>query len=282
MDTPVAVSSIRCPVCASPVGDADVHVCPRCDTPHHRECWDYVGGCALFGCEPSKGPARPTAVVPLDDGAVTRSLDRWLWTYRAYSVCLAGCGPSLGLTLLLSLVTTAPYPLGMHEPWWLTALAAMNAIAGVAFLLCGLGVVLFGLPLLVATWRLSSLLDGAVTGPPRDSRAVLDRLDVSGLSGIILSATEWARPVLDPALVVGQASFLFLLLGSMLAPFGFFGVVPDIVFVILLILTFFGFFLAGPLVAARDRLTYLATVQNRAALSLTAGKGGTPGQDGQP
>lgn len=24
--------------------------CPRCETPHHQECWDWAGGCAIFGC----------------------------------------------------------------------------------------------------------------------------------------------------------------------------------------------------------------------------------------
>lgn len=38
-----------CPVCGHPVTDA-LLACPSCRTPHHRECWGYFGGCAIFGC----------------------------------------------------------------------------------------------------------------------------------------------------------------------------------------------------------------------------------------
>lgn len=38
-----------CAVCGDTVS-GEVHRCPRCDTPHHPDCWDYQGGCAAFGC----------------------------------------------------------------------------------------------------------------------------------------------------------------------------------------------------------------------------------------
>lgn len=38
-----------CAVCGDLV-QAKVRRCPRCDTPHHPDCWDYQGGCAAFGC----------------------------------------------------------------------------------------------------------------------------------------------------------------------------------------------------------------------------------------
>lgn len=25
-------------------------LCDECDAPHHRDCWDYLGGCATFKC----------------------------------------------------------------------------------------------------------------------------------------------------------------------------------------------------------------------------------------
>lgn len=32
--------------------------CGACETPHHGECWDFAGGCAVFGCP---GATRPGA-----------------------------------------------------------------------------------------------------------------------------------------------------------------------------------------------------------------------------
>jgi len=38
-----------CPVCGQAVADAPLP-CPACRTTHHRDCWKYIGGCAIFGC----------------------------------------------------------------------------------------------------------------------------------------------------------------------------------------------------------------------------------------
>lgn len=40
-----------CPVCSTALA-APVLRCDRCDTPHHEQCWDYLGRCAVYGCEP--------------------------------------------------------------------------------------------------------------------------------------------------------------------------------------------------------------------------------------
>lgn len=38
-----------CPVCGATVAKGRVD-CRRCRTPHHDECWEYFGACAVFGC----------------------------------------------------------------------------------------------------------------------------------------------------------------------------------------------------------------------------------------
>ena len=38
----------ECPVCGHAVSHE--RTCPRCRTPHHEDCWKYMGGCAIFGC----------------------------------------------------------------------------------------------------------------------------------------------------------------------------------------------------------------------------------------
>jgi hypothetical protein len=39
-----------CPVCAAAMEEAVVH-CDKCRTPHHAECWTYVGQCSTYACK---------------------------------------------------------------------------------------------------------------------------------------------------------------------------------------------------------------------------------------
>jgi predicted amidophosphoribosyltransferase len=41
-----------CAICQSGIapGEASMH-CPSCGQLHHQECWDEVGGCAVYGCQ---------------------------------------------------------------------------------------------------------------------------------------------------------------------------------------------------------------------------------------
>lgn len=50
--TPVAadVGPPICKVCGEPIIVGPVLVCSSCQTPHHRECWQYVGTCSIYGC----------------------------------------------------------------------------------------------------------------------------------------------------------------------------------------------------------------------------------------
>jgi hypothetical protein len=45
-----------CPVCRTAC-DFDAINCSNCLAPHHRECWDYNGGCGTYGC-PSAPPTQ--------------------------------------------------------------------------------------------------------------------------------------------------------------------------------------------------------------------------------
>jgi hypothetical protein len=39
-----------CKVCLEPIVEGPIIVCADCNTPHHRDCWDYVGACSIYGC----------------------------------------------------------------------------------------------------------------------------------------------------------------------------------------------------------------------------------------
>jgi hypothetical protein len=43
------LSGGECPVCGTAMADQVVR-CEACQTPHHGECWKYVGRCSTYGC----------------------------------------------------------------------------------------------------------------------------------------------------------------------------------------------------------------------------------------
>src|SRR5439155_23496495 len=49
---PQAIES-QCQVCGEPL-IADVVYCAGCPTAHHRECWEYFGGCSTYACRQRK------------------------------------------------------------------------------------------------------------------------------------------------------------------------------------------------------------------------------------
>ncbi|MBI4859233.1 MAG: peptidylprolyl isomerase [Candidatus Riflebacteria bacterium] len=60
---------VRCQVCGAGI-ERTVVFCPRCETPHHEDCWNYNQGCSIFGCKTStplkidRGQATPAEEVP--------------------------------------------------------------------------------------------------------------------------------------------------------------------------------------------------------------------------
>ena len=46
----------RCPFCTTALSEPLVH-CRSCSAPHHRECWDYLGRCAVYACDPERRSA---------------------------------------------------------------------------------------------------------------------------------------------------------------------------------------------------------------------------------
>lgn len=39
-----------CQICGTPIA-GEVVRCRKCNTPHHKDCWDYLGRCSTFGCK---------------------------------------------------------------------------------------------------------------------------------------------------------------------------------------------------------------------------------------
>jgi Prokaryotic RING finger family 1 len=39
-----------CKVCGDPI-DGSAVLCTTCGTPHHRDCWEFIGSCSIYGCQ---------------------------------------------------------------------------------------------------------------------------------------------------------------------------------------------------------------------------------------
>lgn len=40
-----------CKVCGEAIGLTPKLYCSTCRTPHHRDCWEFIGSCSVFGCK---------------------------------------------------------------------------------------------------------------------------------------------------------------------------------------------------------------------------------------
>jgi len=45
------VEAGHCPICGTDERPETLFPCPRCGVKYHSECWEYFGGCAIYGCE---------------------------------------------------------------------------------------------------------------------------------------------------------------------------------------------------------------------------------------
>ena len=56
-----AAEEVVCQICGDSI-TVDVVFCRSCKTPHHQDCWQYYGGCSVYGC--GGVDCRPATVLP--------------------------------------------------------------------------------------------------------------------------------------------------------------------------------------------------------------------------
>ncbi len=49
-----------CKVCGDPI-DGSAVLCATCKTPHHRDCWEFIGSCSIYGCQGKQSVPAPSA-----------------------------------------------------------------------------------------------------------------------------------------------------------------------------------------------------------------------------
>ena len=83
----IAKADYTCPICGCIVADDEAqHICETCGTPHHKDCWEYAGGCAIFGCR--KGVIRQETGVDHFSNTITPVnlglMRMWSWFFRIH------------------------------------------------------------------------------------------------------------------------------------------------------------------------------------------------------
>jgi hypothetical protein len=216
----VATGGGRCPVCGQAT-DRELWSCSRCRTPHHKDCAEYFGGCAIFGCRDSRPPDRmERAAWP----AVLKHLETLTKYRRSQAVTAFWFGTSLLAVFLAFFLGDALR--GIISRGWIETI--QMAIGLYSFL----GVIAAG-----PAWLFTELL-GVVPvtrrlerelGRERSSRIQIPSSTMArGIPRLkaasILSKFRWAGYVL----FVGSIAFGFLTrdLGGAVMVVGMLGVMP--------------------------------------------------------
>ena len=253
-----AKSQANCPVCGCNC-DEEPRVCTRCHTPHHYECWDYSGGCAIFGCDEKRWrqPAISSDLAPL-----RQKVERWITLYKGhwYSLCAA-----VGGTVLVMGSVTLPV-WGYRLPTVLQAITRVASSIQSAGVLLAIGGILTYIFINILE-RLSrkELKDAVNLQEPAvgsESREVVDRLDESsdenGLYSLLFSSIGF---LISVAILFAYVRHSFPNLNwhisyAQAAAFLAMGVA----------------FPAALYSASRARLAYIGSLQNRLAASLKKGE----------
>lgn len=172
----------ECPVCATSMDAGALRTCPRCETPHHADCYEFAGGCAIFGC----APPDPAAPVPVVSGAAAHLQDlarRWSGIQRAQ--LLAGLTVGAGVLAAPFLALAAWALAGATSPLGRLLIHAAGVVpaAGV------LAFCLLTIPGEVLGRRLARL-SGTRLATPGQALALAHDLELTGLEA---TASRLAR-----------------------------------------------------------------------------------------
>ena len=181
--TGVAVTSNEaiCPVCGQAVAD-NPRLCPRCETPHHGDCWEYTGGCAIFGCV--KGELRKP-IAETETPYYENSIKRWMTLYR-----LEGFGKAAAASVLVSIALGAAFG-SLAGSLNLTALSTLFGMVAAMGVLAVYPILLFFLIINPLMWWYERTIteyvgeEGLVKSSP-PNRDMIDRLDLPTIDKISL------------------------------------------------------------------------------------------------
>ena len=244
-----------CPVCRTTV-EQEPHLCPRCHTVHHEECWAYAGGCAIFGCE-NKGKS---LVIREDKNFLTlkEKTEQWLQvaTINWYGFTMATLG-------FVAFTWSALFPLTVYHFSLLHKLAfyfgQVTYFGGISMAILGLLAYCLSLiPLLQKSSSLKEVADLVLQPPQNEGREVLNRLETGPRTKAVLSML-----VIAPAVSLTTIMLLPLLYAISANSFNVISISYRLAIVVMGIV-----FTLGLWAAARKRALFQQSIQNRVEASL--------------
>ena len=98
---------ITCPICGTTFDtDDEIVTCERCNTPHHKDCWEYADGCAIFACD-SRGWRMPATFSSSED--ISTTIEQWRSAFSGEWSAFSSMGIGVVLFSLYLILLNAPF-----------------------------------------------------------------------------------------------------------------------------------------------------------------------------
>ena len=178
-------SSCKCLICGCSIEDQGQTrlSCSRCDTSYHKDCWDYAGGCAVFGCDPDRWNPRTFSSEETWQSFLTK-VQWWSDAFKLQWFCLLLL--SFGLIGGL-IVFPSFFILSRHNEWlrrMIPVLVNYSLLFPLFFLAGFLGYVTFWIPATLTRRSLESELGNKLMLPSDLPKRALDEVGVTFLGRI--------------------------------------------------------------------------------------------------
>ena len=240
----------NCPICATALAGEDIVTCPKCQTKHHQDCWEFNdNSCAVYGCvmttevpQTTVEPKKVSAMTPFAEqqfNGVKRRFRRWFWSYRlqwwsTVSFCFfaaSGCFIS----------TLGIMPRGIAS---LFSAAALYALAAAVF---------FFIFARLFRYILEGSCERLPAVPPDRMATLLDKIEKSQSRPQLERAVEWSPYIFTLMAAVPLSRFILpgsggIISGTLYTTFSF---------------LFGGFFVWMALISTRRHRATLERIRSR-------------------
>ena len=249
----------KCPVCSTQINE-EPKVCQRCFTPHHQDCWDYCGECAVFACNLPE-TKRNKFRLSKESSVLISSIRKWIMYQEFTAILLLSVG-LINALIPLFLLAAIPIP-------FIGILGAIPAI----FLSIPAVLFVTALFLLPVTFLLYSiykaevahLLDGYTPSFKGEYQSIADKLKMTEGDAQIVRYTE------DLHLIVRLLRLLGILMFFVPLAFQFSSCYADkFIFIVEALIVSGAFTCMGTVVFhyGRKRLIDFTCMQNRFLASV--------------